>query len=358
VEKGQLLMTLFDADPRSKLDVLIADRDAALAEEGRLIAERDGLDAPAFGDELRQRAGEPGAQQAMANETAMMNARKHQFQTETDVLRKKIAQLHEQITGTRAQITGIEKQRELLQDELDGVQQLFAKGFAPKTRVLALQRDLAKLDADHEARVADIAGMEQQIAQTESEIAKADRTRIADITDELRNARGKLAELAPKIDAARDVLARTQIVAPATGSVVDLKVFTEGGVIQPGAQLMDIEPTGNPLIVEAKLKLSDVDEVNTGQRAEVRLTGVNYLERPTLYGRVQTVSADRVTDDKSDSSYYALQVALDANDVKKSRIELQPGMPAEVIVPTRSRTLMEYLIGPLRDEITGAFRER
>jgi HlyD family type I secretion membrane fusion protein len=358
VAKGQLLMTLDDSDPRSKLDVLLADEDAALATEARLIAERDGADAPRFPDALRSRAQEPAVRQAMANETAIMAARKHQFQAETAVLQRKIDQLKEQIAGTQAQIDGSAKQKELLQEELDGVQKLYSQGYAPKTRILSMQRDEAKLQADIGAQQASIAGMKQQIAQTELEIAKAERTRVSDITDQLRAAESKLAELRPKIDAARDVVARTRIVAPVEGAVVGLDVFTEGGVIQPGAKLMDIVPSDNPLIVEGKLKLSDVNEVAPGKAADVRLTGINYIERPRLRGTVETVSADRITSDKSGESYYAIQVALNRDDVKNAHVDLQSGMPAEVIVPTRPRTLFEYLIGPLRDEITGAFRER
>jgi HlyD family secretion protein len=358
VEKGQLLITLDDSDPRAKLEVLAADRDAALATEARLIAERDSRDAPDFGDGLRANAEKDAVRQAMANETAMMAARKHQFEAETAVLRGKLAELKAQIGGTYAQLAGTEKQQELLTDELSGAQHLFEQGYTPKTRILALQREYARLQADIGAQQASIAGMQQQMAQNDLEIAKAERARMSEITDQLRATENKLAELAPKIEAATDVMARTRITAPATGSVVGLDVFTEGGVIQPGARLMDIVPSDNPLIVDARLKLSDINDVAVGHAAEVRLTGVNYIERPRLYGTVRTVSADRLTDDKSGQGYYSVEVALDPGDVKKSRIELQPGMPAEVIVPTRPRTLFEYLIGPLRDEITGAFRER
>jgi HlyD family type I secretion membrane fusion protein len=358
VEKGQLLVALDDSDPRAKLEVLVADRDAALAAEARLIAERDGRDAPDFGDGLRAHGEKPAVRQSMANEAAMMAARKHQFDAETAVRRGKIAELEAQIVGTQAQLTGTEKQRELLADEMTGAQHLFEQGYTPKTRILALQREAARLQADIGAQQASIAGMQQQIAQNDLEIAKAERARMSEITDQLRTTENKLAELAPKIDAATDVVARTRITAPATGSVVGLDVFTEGGVVQPGARLMDIVPTDNPLIVAARLKLSDINDVAVGRRAEVQLTGVNYVERPRLYGNVQTVSADRLTDDKSGQSYYAVEVALDPNDVKKSHIDLQAGMPAEVIVPTRPRTLFEYLLGPLRDEITRAFRER
>jgi HlyD family secretion protein len=358
VEKGQLLIRLDDSDPRAKLDVLTADRDAALAARARLMAERDKSDAPDFDEGLRARGELSAVRQAMANETAMMAARKHQFAAETAVLRGKIKELESQITGTQAQLAGTEKQRELLTDEMNGAQHLFAQGYTPKTRILALQREDAKLQADIGAQQAGIAGMQQQIAQNDLEIARVERARMSEITDQLRATENKLAELTPKIDAATDVMARTQITAPATGSVVGLDVFTEGGVIQPGARLMDIVPTDNPLIAAAKLKLSDINDVAVGHRAEVQLTGVNYIERPRLYGTVHTVSADRLTDDKSGQGYYAVEVALDPNDVKKSRIDLQAGMPAEVIVPTRPRTLFEYLLGPLRDEIARAFRER
>jgi HlyD family type I secretion membrane fusion protein len=357
VEKGQLLIALDDSDPRAKLDVLVADRDAALAAEARLVAERDGRDAPDFGEALRAHAEKPAVRQSMANEAAMMAARKHQFDAETAVLRGKIKELEAQIGGTQAQLSGTGKQHELLSEELNGAQQLFAQGYTPKIRVLALQRESAKLQADMGAQQANIAGMQQQIAQNDLEIAKAQRARMSEITDQLRATENKLAELAPKIEAATDVVTRTRIAAPATGSVVGLDVFTEGGVIQPGARLMDIVPSDNPLIVAAKLKLSDINDVAVGRRAEVRLTGVNYVERPRLYGTVKTVSADRLTDDKSGEGYFAVEVALEPDDVRKSRVDLQAGMPAEVIVPTRPRTLFEYLLGPLRDELTRAFRE-
>ncbi len=356
VEKGQLLLALDDSDPRAKLEVLVADRDAARAAQARLMAERDGLAAPDFG--IDPQGAKPALRQAMANEVAMMAARKHQFQAETAVLRGKIAELNAQIGGTQAQLTGTEKQRELLSDEMTGAQHLFQQGYTPKTRILALQREDAKLQADIGAQRANIAGMQQQIAQSELEIAKAERARMSEITDQLRSTENKLAELAPKVDAATDVVNRTQIKAPATGSVVGLDVFTEGGVIQPGAKLMDVVPSDNPLIVDAQLKLSDINDVTVGRRAEIRLTGVNYVERPRLYGTVKTVSADRVTNDKAGPGYYAVEVSLEPEDVRKSRIELQSGMPAEVIVPTRPRTLFEYLFGPLRDELTRAFRER
>jgi HlyD family type I secretion membrane fusion protein len=358
VQQGQVLLTLFDSEPRAKLDVLIAESDSALAQQGRLVAERDGLSEPKFDPALESRMNEPGVADAVANEKAMMTARTRQYQNERDVQSQKIAEANKQIEGTQMQIKGNEQQAALLEEELRDAETLLAKALIPKTRVLSLRRDLAGLHADRGAREADIARLHEQIAQTRFEIAKIDRVRTTEITDQLRTVQSKLAELQPKIDAAKDVVARTEIKAPATGSVVGLEVFTEGGVIQPGAKLLDIVPSGNPLIAEAKLKLTDVNEVVPGRRADVRLTSINHAERPTINGVVQTVSADRLTDKETSQGYYAVQVALNTDDVRRSQVDLQPGMPAEVIVTTRPRTLFEYLISPLRDEISGAFRER
>ena len=358
VAKGQPLIRLVDTEPRSRLDVLRAEFVGLKAQEARLKSERDGNAGPAFGPELTAKGGDPNESQAMANERATMAARKLQFEAEVEALQKKIAQLHEEIAGAQAMVKGYERQHELLLEETAGARHLLSQGYTAKTRVMALERDLAKLDAERSAKRSDIARMEQEIAQTNVEIARSQRARVREITEQLRATQSRLSEIAPQIDAARDVVARTEIPAPASGAVVGLSVFTEGGVVQAGARLLDIIPTGDRLMVEARLSLADVNEVAAGRRADVRLTSVNRNERPILGGKIYTVSADRITDEKSGQAFYAIQVSLDENDVRNSRVDLQPGMPAEVIVTTRARTLFEYLISPLSDEITRAFRER
>lgn len=358
VEKGQTLLTLADHEPRAKLDVLKAERVALLAQEARLIAERDGVKDPAFPAVLTDNADAPNERQSMANERALMAARQRQYDTEVNMSRARVAQLAEQISGLKAQVTGLEKQSELLEEEAKGARELLAKGFTPKTRVLALDRNAAQLDADRGAKLSEAASSEQAIGEAELAIAKLERERISEITGQLRQTQSSLAENGPKIEAASDVLTRTTVTAPSSGAVVGLNVFTEGGVIQPGAKLMDVVPSDNPLIVEGRLQLTDIAEVRKALPADVRLTSVPRNERPQLRGEILTVSADKLTDDKSGKGYYAIQVKLNEDDVKASKLELQPGMPTEVIVTTRPRTLVGYLIGPLSDEISGAFREK
>ena len=358
VKRGQVLLTLSDTEPRSKVEVLQAERVNLVAQQARLNAERENKPEPNFGDELTSRKDDKIVAQAMANERAIMGARERQYETEKGVLERKIAQLREQQRGLEAQRDGVARQQALMQEEANGAKQLLKSGYTPKTRVLALERQLAGLESQRGARLSDIAGVEQAIGQAELEITKLDRTRLSDIVDQLRATESKLAEVTPQLDAARDVLKRTKVTAPATGSVVGLTVFTEGGVIQPGAKLLDIVPSENPLMVDARLPLSDVDQVKPGRRADVRLVSVNRNERPQLHGTIVTVSADRMTDTRTGAGYYNVQVKLDEKEVSQSHVALQAGMPAEVIVATQPRTLMQYLIGPLTDQITTAFRER
>ncbi|HEY8580423.1 MAG TPA: HlyD family type I secretion periplasmic adaptor subunit, partial [Beijerinckiaceae bacterium] len=273
VARGQLLILLHDAEPRAKLDVLVAERDGLLAQEARLVAERDG--APlATPDELKGRESEPAVAQALAGEKAVMTARLRQFETEATILRQKIAQLQEQARGAQAQLQGAERQKALLEDEMRGARQLAASGYTPRTRILALERDLAKLEAERGAAASEIARAQEAVGEAQLAIARLERTRVSDIADQLRTTHLRLAESGPKIDAARDVLARTRILAPASGVVVGLNVFTEGGVAQPGARLLEIVPSDAGLFVEGRLHLSDVNEVTPGRRADVRLTGV------------------------------------------------------------------------------------
>lgn len=358
VVKGQVVLLLSETEPRAQLDVLLVEDAALKATEIRLIAERDGVTAPSFDAVLGEHRTSRAAVQAVASELAIMTARRRQYESEAGALRQRIAQLEEQIRGSSARVEGAERQGASVGEELAGARQLAASGFTPRTRVLALERSAAQFEADRGSAMADIAKARQAIGEAEIEIAKLERQRTIEITNELRTAQAKIAQLGPKIDAARDVLERTQVIAPATGAVVGLAVFTEGGVIQPGARLLDVVPSDNPLIVEARLRLSDVNEVSPGRAADVRLTSIPRNERPTIRGEVMTVSADKLTDDRSGQGYYSIQVRLDVDDVKKTKLDLQAGMPAEIVMPTRARTLVDYLVSPLLDEMTGAFREK
>ncbi|WP_306225801.1 HlyD family type I secretion periplasmic adaptor subunit [Bosea beijingensis] len=357
VARGQVLMVLSETEPKARLDILQAERDALLAEEARLVAERDRKTQPDFGA-LDARRDEAAVKQAIANETAILAARERQTRTQADILRQRIGQLSEQRGGLQAQIAGLERQKSLLEEEAGGARQLLAAGYTPKTRVLALERDAAKLEADRGARIAEVARIQEAVGEAELEIAKIERGIIAEVTDRLREVQAKLVAGEPRIAAASEALGRTEIKAPASGMVVGLNVFTEGGVIQPGAKLMDVVPNTNPLMVEARLPLNEISDVATGRQADIRLVSINRNERPTIRGEIVVVSADRITDERSGQAFYSVKVRMNDQDVQRAKVALQSGMVAEVVIPTKGRSLFEYLVGPLLDEISGSFREK
>jgi HlyD family type I secretion membrane fusion protein len=357
VVKGQVLLALSQTEPQAQLDILTAERDALLAEESRLVSERDKAGEPDFLS-LKDRRTEPAVAQAVANEIAILAARRRQTATQADILRQRIAQLGEQKGGLQAQVAGLERQKALLEEEASGARQLLSSGYTPKTRVLALERDAARLEADRGQRLAEVARVQEQVGEAELEIARIERTLTTEVTDRLREVQSRIVGLAPKIGNASDVLHRTELRAPASGAVVNLSVFTEGGVVQAGAKLLEIVPSANELIVDAKLPLTNISDVASGRYADVRLTSINRSDRPSIRGEIMVVSADRLTDERSGQAYYAVKIRMNAEDVKNAGIPLQSGMVAEVVVPTRGRTLAEYLFGPLLDEMSGAFREK
>lgn len=358
VERGQALIELDVTESQAKLDIARAELVTLLAQQARLICERDNADPSCLKTLEAENVVSPEEiEEAIANEHAVMLTRGHQYEAEKGMLMSRVSQLHEKIAGLEAQRVGLSKQNDLLAEEIEGAQKLAAAGFTPKTRVMGLERAAAEILANIGSRTAEIATAKQEISEAELAVAKLDRQRISDITDQIRTTQSSLAEALPAFKAAQDVMNRTKIKAPVSGSIVDLSVFTEGGVIQAGDRLMDIVPDDNPIIVEARLPLSDINGVEPGAPADIRLTGVPRNDRPLLRGEILSVSADKITDAQTGISYFAIRTKIDSGDLRKSKIPLQPGMPAEVVVTNGSRTLMGYLLGPLLDEVGHAFRE-
>jgi HlyD family type I secretion membrane fusion protein len=358
VTSGQVLMRLDDISVRARADSLTAVYDSLKAVEARLIAERDGAAEPAFDAALLGRRHEPVVASAIANQTALLRSRTEKFETEIGVLRQRKAQLREQINGARIQAEAAERQRELIREELKGTLELYEKGYAPKTKVLALERAEAELMSNGGARRADMAKFEEAIGQTEIEISRAEHTRLSEVTDQLRDTQTKLAETEPQLQDARDVVERTELVAPASGEVVGLKVFTKGGVISPGTTLLDIVPSKGTLIFEARVKPLDVHDVASGALADVRLTGMIGRQHPALRGKVMTISADRLEDARSGQPYFVALVAVDPRSLDESGVTLQPGMPADVLITTKPRSVLQYILSPLSDQMALAFREK
>ncbi len=195
------------------------------------------------------------------------------------------------------------------------------------------------------------------------EVLEAERSFRERTIAELRDVETRLGDVLPRWSAARDQLARVEIRAPATGAVVGLSIFTNGGVIAPGQKLMDIVPEQVPLHIQARIAPDDADDLKVGQITLVRFSGLHDRTLPDLEGRLKHLSADRFTDEKTGQDYFTGEIVVPVDqlrliqDVRGKDFELRAGMPAQILVPLRKRTALEYAIEPLFANFWASFRE-
>ena len=359
VAAGALLIRLDDTKPRAALELVRGREIAALATEARLSAERDGRDAVAFPSRLLAELTDAKVRQAIAGQAGIFEARRGELAQQTAILEKRAAVLKEEIGGLKGEIRAADRQLELLGEELSDQEELFAKGLTRKSTVFALRRRTAEIEGARSRNMGAIARAQQQIGETGLRIAELTAARAKEVVEELRQVQSELYDLAERRAAAEDVLKRTEIVASTDGTVVGLKVHTPGGVIPAGGPLMDIVPSNDRLMIEARINPADIDAVRAGLSAEVRLTAFNARKTKPVEGVVTSVSADRITEERSGASYYLARIELTGDLIAAlDGAPLRPGMPAEVMIHTGSRTALEYLLKPVSASLNRAFREK
>lgn len=250
------------------------------------------------------------------------------------------------IAGYRGEIAAIGRQEALLQEELSGMRQLAAEQLVPQTRVRALEQSLAEL----QGRRSELNG---SIAATQE-----------DRLQQMRTVDARMAELSPQLAGARERLERTRLRAPVDGVVVGLQVHTVGGVIAPGQRVLDIVPQNSNLVVEAQVRPEDADNLRPGQTTEVRITAFRGRNLPLVHGVLQTVSADRLVDEHSGHPYFLARVVVPPAELQKladpasGERHLRAGLPAQVVVPTRKRTALQFLLEPLNQALWHSMREQ
>lgn len=358
VTAGQSLMVLDDTLARTQRDITRGQYVAVKAQEMRLIAERDGAESIDFSHPIFHEDGVAGQQQAIAGQTNVFEARRHALQSQIDIHTKRMAQLQDQISGLQAQAEAADRQYALIQEEHEDVKRLFDEGYERKPRLLALQRSMADIAGDRGEYLASIAQARQQIGETELAIVDARARFMNEVVASLGDVQSEVADLEERLRAHRDRVERTVVRSPTDGTVVELKYHTVGGVVPPGGEIMDIVPASDDLVIDAKIRPEDIDTVHAGLPAEVRITAFPTRTAPTLDGTVELVSADSIEDRRSGMHYYRARVRInDAALANLGDLRLYPGMPAEVMIATGSRTALDIVVSPIANSLNRAFRE-
>ena len=359
VEARQVLMRLDDLETRSVVTLLEGQRRAYAAQESRLVAERDKKDRLVFPKDLADLRTVPEMAQILSGQERIFQSRRASLEGRIEVTRQRIAQYQAQIKAFEAQFEAGRQQLDLIREELVDVSELTAKGLERKPRLLALKRQAAGLDGDQGEFLNSIAQAREAIAEAEMEILSAEADHQSEVATELRDVQVRLAEVTEKLAAAQIRQGRRDVLAPEAGTVLNLRYFAPGAVVPPGGPILDLVPRDDSLVVEARVKPSDIDVVHVGLSAKIVFSAFKSRTTPQIDGRVTRVTADALKDEHTGEFYYVARVAADPAQLGKlADVQLQAGMPAETLIMIGERTMLEYLIQPIRDTFRRAFREQ
>lgn len=359
VTAGQTLMMLDDVATQAEVGTLTNRLGTLAATEARLQAERVEAKTIDFSHPALADTNDPDVAAIVAQQVHQFETRRANDESRVGVLNQKIAQLEQQIAGAERQLTGVRRQRALIAEELKSVKALYEKGYERKPRMLELQRTEAGLLGSEGELVSRIARSEEEIGGARLEIINTRIQRREEVDRDLAQVQSDLFQVEQQITESRDRLKRTTITAPVDGIVMDLKFKTVGGVVGPGDQILDVVPTNEDLIIDARVLTKDIDEVHAKLPAYVMFPSYpqRYLAR--IDAVVDSVSADTQQDERTGERYYLAKIRIDREHIRELApdIELVPGLPAEVFIRTAERTVLAYLMQPILMTLEHTFRE-
>ena len=354
VRAGDVLIEVKGDEVRAQAAALRLQMLDLMAQRTRLEAEQLGLASiqwPRSFDGVEASSDEVAA--AIAVQDKEFRARRTLLAAQSQELAQQAAEARETGGGYGSQVRSSAEQARLIDEELNALEPMAEKGWVSKSRIRALERSKADIEGQlGQARAAvgqaQLSAGEQRLRELEAERTYRERA-----ANELKDLALEIDALAPKYRAAVEQDRELEIRAPVTGTVIGLNVFTVGGVIGAGEKLMDVVPDHASLVVAARVAPEDVDDVSVGQKAEVRFTGMHDRKLPLLSGVMTRLSADALTDEKSERSYYTAEFVVPESEIAKMRavrgpnFQLRAGAPVQVVVPVRKRTALQYAFEPL-----------
>lgn len=362
VQAGDVLLRLNDVEINAQIEIVRGQFYLVKAAEARLLAERDGRSTVTFPQPLVMAAeSDPRAREAILVQAGLFAARRSMLSSEMSTMDEIITGFNEQIRGLQALEAGKKTQIDLVSKELDSYRGLAEEGFVPRNKLYEQERVLADLSGTRGSDLAQIARAKASINETRLRKLQRQQQFRQEVEKELAEMQKEVGGQSDRLTALKEEFDRTVIKSPTEGVVVGLEAHTVGGVIRPGDRIMEIVPQDEVLIVEAQLPVNLIDKVSAGQLATIHFQIVLAGgAQPAIEGKVVQVSADRLTDQRTGMPYYSARIQITPNgeaELRKHGINVQPGMQADVVIVTGERTLLQYLLKPLRSRIFGGMRE-
>nr|WP_244661827.1 HlyD family type I secretion periplasmic adaptor subunit [Mesorhizobium huakuii] len=359
VQQAQDLIVLDPTAAQAELNRLTRQSIALRASAARLEAERDGLDRLAPITKPAPASLQPDFEALIREQQKEFDARLARFRSEQSILAQRVAMHRQSVVALQSQKEAIQQQADIVKKELGIKTSLLDKGLTNRSEYSQLLRSEADLVGQAGALEANLAVANTQIVEAQEQIERLTTQRVEEALTKLDEVRSNLADIEEQIRAAEAVLRRTTIKAPAAGIVVSSTYNAKGSVIARGEKIMEILPTAPDLIVDARLRPKDVDQVRVGQPAKLRLSALNMRLTPEVSATVAQISADRLVDEATHEPYFRvkLRIAADLPPGVKPE-QLYPGTPVEAFISTGDRTFFEYLARPMLDSFARAFTER
>jgi membrane fusion protein, type I secretion system len=359
VKGGDIVARLDQTITRANLAIISKGLDELSARKARLASERDGSVALVFPDRLQSREREPEVAHIIEGERKLFDLRRTARLGQKAQLGQQFGQLREEIVGLTAQQGAKVREIELINRELEGVRELFKKSLIPISRLTQLEREATRLDGEEAQLMAAVAQAKGKMAEIELKIIQIDQDLSSEVAKEMREIDAKIGEFEERKVAAEDQLRRVDIRAPHDGTVFQLTVHTVGGVIAPGEAIMLIVPDADSLMVEAKVNPQDIEQVQLNQKTVLRFTAFNLATTPEIDGQVSRISADISSDQRTGQSFFTVRISIRPDELSLlGNSRLVPGMPVECFIQTGERTMVSYLLKPLRDQLMRTFREK
>lgn len=358
VKAGEPLVRLRDVQSRGAYGAADENYWGLRATQARLEQEGRGAAVLVWPADLKAAgAASPEIARKMENERGAFASRRKELTDKNAVLEQRIEELTKQKEGAAAQRRAADDQLQNVRGELKDMRELYEKGLAIRSRVSSLERAGQALQGEAGERGGEMARLDAAMQETRLQIVQTRSERQSEITGLLEKTRNDLSEITGRRSSTADVLERATVRAPLSGVVMGLSVFSPGAVVKPGDTLMQIVPQGDALIIDAPIGLRDIDAVHVGLPARVQFTAFPRTA-PRLMGSVSYVSADALPESQRSRSFYDARVVIGPQELSRlGALKLVPGMPVEVIVETRKRTALDYLVGPVLDLFSRSFRE-
>jgi len=360
VKAGEVLLTLEDSQRRAEFAQIMLQLASQELRAARLEAERDERGHFSPPDSVARRTADPEIAAMVAAETGLFEARRRVRRGEAAQLEERMTQTLQEIAGLEAQLSAIKAQAVISAQELGNLQGLFERGLTQVARINPLRRSVVQLEGQASELHAQIARARARISEIRLQSTQIDKQALSEITRDLRETQERIADLNERRTSAEARLNRTQLRAPIDGVVHQLTAFTLGGVIAPGEAVMMLVPEGEALLAEGRIDPAFIDQIASGQKAVIRLSSLDARTTPELIGIVSFISADLEQDTRANgASHFRARVTLAPGEAERlDGLKLTPGLPAEIHIQTRERTILSYFMKPFTDQIARAFRER